>query len=108
MPVGIPDKSVFSILVRKKNFVDDVYYAISGENITVGHCGIVHLKYRLGSVESVGKKCCWGIFRPQRKEIHINTWSMEKITLLLLLLLLLFTKYLNIIRVTKLSRMILR
>lgn len=56
MPVGIPTTSAFSTLVRKKNFVDDVYYAISVENITVGHSGVVHLKYRLGSFEGARKQ----------------------------------------------------
>jgi hypothetical protein len=45
MPVGIPATSAFSMLVWKKNFVDDVYYTISVEDITVGHGGVVHLKY---------------------------------------------------------------
>ena len=60
MPVGIPAKSVFSMLVRKQNFVDDVYYAISVEDITVGHSGVVHLKYGSGSVETVGKHIAVG------------------------------------------------
>jgi hypothetical protein len=45
MPVGIPATSAFSVLVWKKNLVDDVYYTISVEDITVGHGGVVHLKY---------------------------------------------------------------
>jgi hypothetical protein len=55
MPVGIPATSAFSMLLRKKNLVDDVYYTISVENITVGHSGVVHLKYGQGSVEAFGE-----------------------------------------------------
>jgi hypothetical protein len=69
MPVGIPATSAFSMLVRKKNFVDDVYYTISVEDITVGHSGVVDLKYGEGSVEGVGEQSLWGLFRPERKEV---------------------------------------
>jgi hypothetical protein len=48
------------MLFRKKNFVDDVYYAISVEDITVGHSGVVHLKYRLRSFEGAGKQSAVG------------------------------------------------
>jgi hypothetical protein len=60
MPVGIPVTSAFSMPVRKKNFVDNVYYAISVQNITVGHSGVVHLKYGLGSFEGAGKQSAIG------------------------------------------------
>jgi hypothetical protein len=60
MPVGIPATSALSMLVRKKNFVDDMYYTISVEDITVGHSGIVHLKYGQGRVEGVGEQSSVG------------------------------------------------
>jgi hypothetical protein len=56
MLVGIRATSAFNMMVRKKNFVDDVYYAISVDDITVGHSGVVHLKYGLERFEGVGKQ----------------------------------------------------
>jgi hypothetical protein len=41
------------MLVRQKNFVDDVYHAISVQDITVSHSGIIHLKNRSGSAQAV-------------------------------------------------------
>ena len=60
MPVGIPATSAFSMLVRKENFVDDMYYTISVEDITVGHSGVVHLKYGQGSVEGAAEQSSVG------------------------------------------------
>jgi hypothetical protein len=48
------DISVFSVLVRKKNSVDDMYYAIGVEDITVCHRGIVHLKIDQRSLSVFG------------------------------------------------------
>lgn len=42
--ISCSDTSVFSALVRKKNSVDDVNHAICVEDVTLRHCGIVHLK----------------------------------------------------------------
>jgi hypothetical protein len=53
MPVGVPATAAFSVLVRKKNFVDDMYDTISVQDITVSHSGIVHLKNTLEVVEGV-------------------------------------------------------
>jgi hypothetical protein len=32
------------MLVRKKNFIDDMYDTVGAQDITVGHGGIIHLE----------------------------------------------------------------
>jgi hypothetical protein len=51
--LGAPVTSACSMLVRKQNFVDDVYDAISVEDVTVSHSGVIHLKNRVPSAGDV-------------------------------------------------------
>jgi hypothetical protein len=65
---GYPDVSVFNMLVRKKNSVDDMYYTIGAEDITVGHRGIIHLKIDQIVIKVFKTKVSRRIFGPKREE----------------------------------------